>query len=496
MENGFSVPEFGQSSASEIEELQKALGTGADGDAYGNGAYADMSAIRPQSLEGTLKSVTATQKHIKFWRSIGKKKAFSTVEEFNVVDSYGGKSSPFFVEGGLPTEEDSNFIRQSQFVKFLGTTRVITHPATLVRNTVGDIVAQQTEAGTLWLLMQLERALYFADSSKDPLAFDGVIAQVQNMVRGKSYENQHVIDMRGEPITEALLEDIATIIADNYGNETLELHLTNQVHKDMSKTVIGGVGTEGYYNGRQRTAPGENITLGQPIRSYMANVANINFVNNRFLKPEEEPMTVSAKGAPAIPTVGVTPLAVAADPASLHGSTQTYYYFVSAKNSQGESAPVSLGSIIVDTGERVDLTINRVVSDPAAITYRVYRGSTANVAHAKFAFEVRDAGAGATQVIADNNLDLPGTHTAVLIDNDSENVLTFKQLAPLMKKPLAAISASERFMILLYGMVQVYNPRRVVVIKNIGTLGINSNREMFGPTYDQPSFGTIRPTLR
>jgi len=489
---------FGVSSVEQLDELQKALGTGQDGEAYGNGAYADMSAIRPQSLEGTLKVVTAKDQHIKFWKSIGKKKAFNTVEEFNVLDSYGGDSSPFFVEGGLPNEEDSNFIRQAQYVKYLGTTRVITHPATLVRNTIGDIVAQQTRDGTQWLLMQLERALYFADSSLNPLAFDGVIAQVKNFVAGKPYENQHIIDMRGNPLDEFTLEDIATIVLDNYGNPSLELHMTNQVHKDLSKIVLGTT-ANGVYNGRQRVDnPGEGIRLGQPVTGYQANAASIQFVNNIFLKPLGAPKAASQKGAPAVPTItGIAAPVDAVEDATSKMTAGTYHYFVSAVNSQGESAPVYAGSVAVASGQRADITINRVVTDPAALTYRVYRGVTSNASEAQFAFEVKDAGGTEpTQVISDRNFDIPGTHTAILIDNDPDQVLCFKQLAPLMKMPLARISASERFMILLYGMVQVYNPRRIVVIKNIGVQGINSNRPLFGPTYGATSFGTIKPVAR
>jgi hypothetical protein len=82
------------------------------------------------------------------------------------------------------------------------------------------------------------------------------------------------------------------------------------------------------------------------------------------------------------------------------------------------------------------------------------------------------------------------------MDDDPIQVLTFKQLAPLMRLPLARISASERFMILLYGMIQVYNPRRMVVLKNIGALGLNSNRELFTPSYGAASFGTVHPVAQ
>jgi hypothetical protein len=485
--NGTINDGFNQGSVAELEELNKALGTGTEGEAYGN--YNDMSALRPQSLEGTLKVVTAQEQHIKLWKEVAKKQAFNTVEEFNVLDSYGGNSSPFFVEGGLPNEEDSNYIRQSQMVKFLGTTRVITHPATLVRNTVGDIVQRETTNGTLWLLQQLERALFFANSSLDPLAFDGIETQITNFVKDKPYANQHVIDMRGKPLDENLLEDLSTIVADNFGSPQLKLWTTNQVIKDVSKLLIGT-------GGRQRLMmpSTSEIMLGAPVRGYSANSGDILFQGDIFLKPDNAPKAVSQKGAPAVPTTdGVaTSIQASADATSLMDAG-TYYYFVSAKNSNGESTPKALGSVAVTEGQKVAIEINRVTSDPVAKSYKVFRGATSDVTKALLCFEVKDAGAGTTQVIEDKNLDIPGTHKAFLLDMDGEQSFCFKQLAPLMKLPLARISASERFMILLYGMVQMYNPRRNVVIKNIALLGANSNRELFLPSYGASSYGTLKP---
>lgn len=476
---------FGEDTFQNLEELTKALGTGEQGEAYGD--YNDMSALRPQSLDGTLKVVTAKQEHIKFWKAVGKKTAYNTTEEFNVLDSYGGNSSPFFTEGGLPNEEDSNYIRQSKMVKFLGTTRVITHPATLVRNTVGDIVAKESENGTLWLLQQLERALYFADSSLDSLQFDGLYAQVRDFVAGKSYEHQHIIDMRGEVLDENILEDGATIIADNYGSQSLSMHLTNQTHKDFSKML----------QARQRIEmPSTNgLMMGAPVKGYVANTGTVDFMNNIFLKPEGAPKDASQKGAPAVPTMGAGALTAVADTTSKLDAG-TYYYFVSAKNSAGESAPLSMGAIATTNGDNATIKINRVNTDPVAKSYRVYRGYTSDPTRALFAFEVKADHNQATQTIIDRNFDIPGTDMAFLVDMDEDSVLAYKQLAPLMKLPLARISASERFMILMYGMLEVYNPRRIVVFKNIGKLGINSNRELFNPSYGAESFGTIRPVSR
>src|SRR5690606_18373484 len=120
-----------------------------------------------------------------------------------------------------------------------------------------------------------------------------------------------------------------TIIADNYGNPTLEMHLTNQVHKDFSKL----------YWAYQRVTPGQGVMMGQPIRGYEANTGTINFVNNIFLKPNGAPKAQSQKGAPSIPTAPSADKLVAVPDEAPLMKAGTYYYFVSAKNSQGESAP-------------------------------------------------------------------------------------------------------------------------------------------------------------
>ncbi|URJ36602.1 hypothetical protein MF625_001021 [Paenibacillus polymyxa] len=479
---------FGQVTQKELEELNKAMGTGTPGEAYGNGSFGDMSPIRPQSLERTLRIVTAKQEHLSLWRRIEKKGAGSTVEEFNVLDSYGSDGDPFIVEGGRPQEQNSNYVRQTGLVKFAGTTRGVTLPAQLVNTVgIGDAVAQETQNGTMWLLQQIEKNLFFGDSSKNPLAFDGILAQVLRHVKGKSFETQHIIDMRGKPLTEEILEDAATTINDNYGGALLELYLTNQVHKDFSKLFIGPAG-------RQRIVDiGSNVRMGQPVRGYAANSANIDFISDKFLKPEGAPKKVNQKNAPSAPSKAT---AVVKEDTSSRLEAGTYFYFVSSKGSAGESAPVATASVAVTAGQKVEITIPRVLHDDpklAAKSYKVYRGYYSDPQRAEFMTEFVDSGAGDNQVLVDNGDDIPGTEYCFLIDNDADEVLTFKKLADLMRVPLGLVDTTSKFMILLFGMLQVYNPRRIVVFKNVGKLGVNSNRELYDPSYGAESYGTFKP---
>ncbi|KAF6569091.1 hypothetical protein G9G53_22650 [Paenibacillus sp. EKM206P] len=479
---------FGQMTQADLEALVKAMGTGTPGAAYGEGIYGDMSAIRPQSLETTLRMVTAKEEHLSIWRNIAKKDASSTVEEFNVLDSYGEDGDPFMMDGGRPQERNSHYIRQTGLIKFAGVTRGTSLGAQLVKTVgVGNAVEAEVRNGTMWLLQQINKNIYMGDSAKNPFAFDGILAQVLRHVKGKPFASQHIIDMRGKTISEAILEDGATIIADNWGGTLLQMYMTNQVHKDFSKLFIGPAG-------RQRIVDiGSNVRMGQPVRGYAANSANIDFMSDRFLKPEGPPKAVGQPESPAAP--GTATAAVKEDPAS-RLEAGTYFYFVSSKGTAGESAPVATGSVAVTAGQKVEITIPRVVhGDPklAAKTYKVYRGYYSDPERALFMTEFVDAGTGTTQVLVDNGDDIPGCEYAFLIDNDADDVLAFKKLADLMRIPLGLVDTTSKFMIVLAGMVQVYNPRRIVVFKNVGKLGENSNRDLYGPSYGAESYGTFKP---
>lgn len=507
----------------EVDDLIKALGTGQGGEAYGNGAYGDMSALRPQSLEETLKTVTATSDHVRLWKTISKKPAYNTAEEYNIMDRLGGNGSPFFVEGGLPNEQDSSYVRKTALVKFLGTTRVVTHPATMVRTAgVGDIVGQEAKNGAEWLIMQIERQLFYADSSMNPLAFDGILPQMMNFL-GKPYfkggngvtptgqSAEQFIDLRGGFLPQEALEDGANIIFENFGMAR-QLQLTPAVRKDFSKMFMTNPGN--IKNERiQVGADIENLGHGE-VERYKSNAGSFTFEPNLFLRPLGGFKVVSDNGAPVAPTTtSVTQVVPANDALSMfltadggrygnptYASTGTYYYFVAAKNAIGESVATGISTnaaanalaFAVGNAQSVTISWNRVVGSPFAQSYAIYRGKNQDGSDAVFMDEVKDAGTGTTQAYIDRNYKIPGAHDAFLIDTDPNKSLTFKQLAPLMKLPLARISAAERFMVLLYGMPIVYNPRTQVYYFNIGVTGGRVDRDLFDANF-RPSYGTIAP---
>ena len=84
------------------------------------------------------------------------------------------------------------------------------------------------------------------------------------------------------------------------------------------------------------------------------------------------------------------------------------------------------------------------------------------------------AASGETTVI-DLNKTLPNTYTAFMGEFTPE-VIAFKQLAPIMKMDLALLGPAYRWMILLYGVPQLYAPKKWMKFVNIkASSGVNKN---------------------
>ena len=163
---------FGESSQQQLNDINKALSAGYASDPA---SQSNGGALRVESLESTLKIVSFMQKHIVFYNDVPKSKAYNTVEEYNLLSKYGGRGGHFINEGGLPRTEDSKYQRKVQFVKFMGTTREITHPMLLVKPAHGNVVALETKNGAQWMLERMELSMFHGDSSIISQEFDGFL---------------------------------------------------------------------------------------------------------------------------------------------------------------------------------------------------------------------------------------------------------------------------------------------------------------------------------
>jgi len=443
---------FGEGTMAELAELRKALEIGYTQPVTGQG----FDALRVESLEASLKVLTYSAVHIRLWNAISKDPAYSTVEEYNKLIDYGDEGGGFVASGELPPTEDSLYERADQKVKYIGTTREVHHPATLVRTVPPDLIAQETNNGIMWMMGKLNRAMYYADADAVPLEFNGITKQ---LIDGAT----NVIDLRGRPLSKDDIENAAQLTVDNYGFAA-NLYSNPKVFTDFSKL---------HYAQQRFNTPGQGGMVGTPVKGYSTLAGDIAFEPDTFVRRGDTvPAAATNVKAPAAPTIGT--FVIASDAASEFGAADagTYKYQLTAINNYGESLPTALSAgQTVASGEKVSFTVTDGAGTYAATAYKVYRtekgGSTTYFVGYILPRTKISGVYQATTAYSDLNGYLPRTFLGLMLDLNRE-AMTFKQLSPLIKMPIAITKPTISWMQLLYGTPIVYAPKKHVVFRNIG----------------------------
>lgn len=472
---------FGTVSQEELDSLIKSLSTGNEAYNAAPSTLTQGTALMTQSLDSSLKAVTFGMKHLKLWPMFPKDKAFNTVEEYNRQTSYGETSNGGFFNadtGTAPDEQTSAYNREVEVVRYMGTTRVVTHPLTLIRPAHGPIVAREIKNGTMYILQNLERQLFEAkawfedntgtfkgdpaDMPTNSAKFKGLDAAIRfgdndTKAQYTGFEpyggTRSVIqDLVGNTPDENALENLCNRTLENFGMPT-DLFIDNQVWRDLNvlfypkERVVPMGPTEG--------------KAGFVITQFVSSAGPIAIQPDVFLRPKFAPISAQPN-APATPVVGGSGTEV--DATSLL-PTGTFHYRVSAVNNSGESAATADFSQAVVAGNRITITIN--AGTAGALYYAVYR-STSATGHTFIGY-IKDSNAngagGAT--FRDAGKKQPGLPSGYLLSLNSDD-LTWKQLAPLMKMDLAITGPAYRWMQLLYGTPIVFAPLHHAILDNIG----------------------------
>jgi hypothetical protein len=466
---------FGATDSATLGEINKALTAGYAQDVV---SQSGGSALRVESLDSTLKIVSFLEKNIVFYNDIPKTKAYNTVEEYNLLSKYGGRGGFFINEGGLPRTEDSQYQRKAAFVKFMGTTREISHPMLLVKPAHGNVVALETKNGAKWMLQRMEEALFGGNSSIMSQAFDGLKQQLLTGYNDPNAQgdgvttlaSQFVIDLRGSIVTESVFEEVARILMDNYMYPT-HCYMPNSVHTDFNKAFFS--------KGRYGIPVSGDATVGFVADAVRTSGGVVKLRPDVFLRIDQSaPVTADNSLAPTAPaSVTVAVQAKSTSRGFKPAEAGSYVYSVTALSQNGESAP-TLGSAAavvtgLTSGAEVSVTIVRGAQsgNDLATGYRVYRTRLEDgVAGVPFLIAEMPS-AGATSVLLDGNENLPGLGIAYCGQLD-ESVITLRELSPMLKFPLATVASSIRWMQLYYNTPIIFRPRGWVIIKNIGRLGI------------------------
>ena len=445
-------------SQSDVENFSKAIMAG-----HGTPGEFGGSALRVESLEATLRVLTFSQQHVKLWKDIPKLPAYNTSEEYTVQTSYGGEAGVFTREGELPQVQDASYDRRNAMVKYLGTQREVSHVMTLVRPAHGNIIALETQNGAIWLMERMERALFFGRSDIVPESWDGLDFQISADPIARA---NNVVDLRGGVLSENAVEQATNIIIENYGVPT-DFYLAPRALSDIAKQF--------YPKERIALPAPTNGRVGLQISEIMTQAGPVALKSDMFLRSgknngvKRAPSSSTAVRAPAAPTVTGADAGATVGSLFAAGDIGTWQYKVTALNRFGESAAASVagGVALAAAGDGVLLTITDGGGSDAATGYRIYRSPVGGaVGTEQVITEIPRVGITATTVVTDINGDLPNTSRAYMFQMNLQS-MSFRQLAPMLKIPLATLAASIRWMQLLYGTPIVYAPRKNVIFKNV-----------------------------
>lgn len=459
------VEGFGSTTHEEVSDLVKALNVGQDRDPPASAVPGDGFAMRVESLESTMRNLTFRMEHLTFFKALSKVPEYNTVAEYNVLRDYGENEDDGWIdEGDLPNEDSSTYERKHVFVKYIGTTRSVSHVATVIKPAHGALVGQETVNGTMKLLRVLEKALFKADSNLSALQFDGYERQMLDEAPA-----DNIIDLRGAPLTEDVLIDAALTVSDapNYGLPT-DLYCAPKVKADLLKTFFP---KERYDLFTKRN----DGMIGLDISGFMSPAGPVKFQQNVFITDGggvPSGAVGDAAKIPASPTVSTGPT-TPPDPASQFAAEDAgdYFYSVVAVNRYGHSAPVDLvagpTAVTVAAGDKVTFGL----TPGSAVTvdyYRIYRTKKDGASGTeRLILRVANGAGAGEQTIDDYNAWLPGTTSAYLFQMNRDN-MAWKQLAPMVRIPLATVDTSIRWAQVCYGVPVLYSPQKNVLFRNIG----------------------------
>lgn len=453
-------------SPKQVKELAKALTVGYE---MGTTDQVGFGATRIESLEKTLKWVTAKEKSATFWKSLRKGKGESTVEEFASMNEIG--DAGFYTEGGLPEEYDEDIKREFEQTKYIGAVGKVPNPARVIKSIVNNVAVVQ-RAKAISIMWHADYKSFFGNATNISTEWNGFLTQFLTRVKEPT---QNVIDLAGKRLRPETLNDVSTIIQDNYGDpNNTQGWLSPQAFNDYTDELLKErrffVGTS---EARNLVAAAKSFEVGNGKGRMDTDI----FLRYRGQHYNKQPHPkLNAAGSAFASTHAKAPNVLdgstfTCTPGGSGGTipAATYDYCAVPVNRFGQGQGFQVADVVVGAAEIVTFVLadNGSPTGQEATCFDIYRRLATSTDYKDYRYVKTIAVGAATKV--DNGSDIPGTTTAFFWDWDFDQVLDFKQLLPMVKMPLAVIDDSIRWLQKLYGTPILYNANKMVVVKNIGS---------------------------
>jgi hypothetical protein len=307
----------GFSSEQEALDLHKAMTADAITGAQTWNTPTTGSGLKYESLDSTVKYLAGELEQMKLYRDLPKLKIYNTIHEFNQQSKFSQGRSAGLVEGEVPYENNSEYIRRNANTKYIGELRRVTDVMLQVQTIQGtgeNLVRQQVEDGVKAITERLNYITAKGNSNVVPTEFDGFGQLHYNSVLGSIsptpalyYDtkiNKSLIDLRGDFLAESDLQDSATSLVQNGkgSGRNMKLYAPSTVFTGMvnnlSNTKFVNIGLIQSQTG----------LLGQAPKGMLTVEGTIDFVSDIFLAKNPARYTTdpaTAQNAPIAPTTPV-----------------------------------------------------------------------------------------------------------------------------------------------------------------------------------------------
>ena len=432
------------------------------------GSYAPLV---PQSIQPIIDNATFTEDTLVFWKMLAKQSVTTPVLEWVRRKSYGGTAtSPFIAEGGVPAITQSEFDRNVVRMKYMAVFRQVTDVLanTQLLGNVGQARALEAADGAIELLFRQEKFLFHADSSVNPLEYDGLVASIE---KGAP---QNVFDAQGATISGQELQEIIgqLVSAPNYASPT---------HVLMSPRHYA------WYQNSLLPFKRGDLAVNGPLTF---NTQGISVGWSRGSVPLTEVVHMAWDEHPIIRTQGDGPPASVgvsvADDTGVSGSKWRsqdvagldFYYTLEAVGDQGVTRLPIAGEVVIAAGGSAEITLvdnAAPLSGTASVRYyNVFRaavptGSAAPTDPRKFYFVGRKPrNPDANTVIVDLNEQRPNSAPMIIIQNRPD-VLEWREFLSTTMRPITLSRTTlEQFLLMMFGALKVSVPTKMFLIKNVG----------------------------
>jgi len=457
------------------QRLRKALSAG-----YNDPAASVAQPLVPQSMEKTLASATYRSSDAVLWKKIPKVGVSATVNEFSRIEEHGSRDvEGWFSEGGSPLLEQSTYTRDFTRVKYIGvkgaTTFAMMHSRIVGANATAE--AEEVDRKTLQLIGLIEDALYFGDSSINPLAFDGLRATLEKEAPA------NIVDLRGQVLTGRQMREDMALQRDLFATPNLVVmsHGTRAILGNLEDPAI-----------RRNDPSGKGARVGTTAEGLNADHGLVGFDSTFFLKAKTAILgsagVQSAAIGPDPDFAAPTAIAFDADAGDnganvalagaevsnwVEDDVGVYIYRIVAVSDHGHAASIQSASVTVESGKKNTMQIDDGSNDPtkggnSIRYYKVFRSEKdGGDGTCRFIKNVAAAtGAGLT-TITDFNDDIPQTSWAFSLQM-TPDVVEVVRLLDMMKQDLAIRSTTKEFLLILFAAFRSRTPTKLWAWKNCG----------------------------